>query len=362
MVPDKTLNLLVRMPNWLGDCVMAMPALRHLTETLPGAKIVLAGRKAFRGVLAAQPGVAGYLEAPESGLGPLLRGLSDTRVIVRRSGLADGIDIGVLFTNSLSTAAWLWRTGAKARIGYDLDCRRFFLTHPVPCGRVEQSWHFTRYYLWLAMMAESVAEEAEEVPPREVSPLGEFLMPSFRVSDSAREAADGILRAAGGERPYAVLAPASAYGAVKDWPPGYYRRLIEMLRRDYSLASVLTGGAGQLGVCAEIADGLPGAVNLAGKTRLDEFAALVAGASLFVGGDSGGAHVAAALGTPTLVIFGITNPARTRPTGPRVRLVGAGEGRDVKLNTPAAREAARLALAGITPDTVMAAVGKLMRG
>ncbi len=350
------------MPNWLGDCVMAMPALRHLAGALPEARIHLAGRKAFRGLFTAQPGVSGFVEAPDSGLGKLIRSMSDTRMIVKRSGLADGVDIGVLLTNSLSTAAWMWRTGSAARVGYDLDCRRFFLTHPVPCTRMESSWHFTRYYLRLARVAEAVARKADGIPPDWPQPDGDFLLPALRIGDAAREAAAGILRDAGIAGRYAALAPASAYGAVKDWPPGHYRSLVEALWRNFSLPAVLTGGAGQIGVCADIASGQKAAVNLAGKTTLDEFAAIMAGASLFVGGDSGGAHVSAALGVPTIVIFGITNPSRTRATGARVRQIGGGGDRDVKLNAPAARAAAQEALASISPELVAAAAGEMLGG
>ena len=152
-LPDKPIDILVRMPNWLGDCVMAMPALRYLVETLPEAKLHLAARQAFRNLLAAQPGVSGFVEAPESGLGKLIKGMCVAKEALQGAGLTNGADIGVLFTNSLSTAAWMWRTGAAVRVGYHLDARSLFLSHPVSCGERERSWHFTRYYLRLAQAA-----------------------------------------------------------------------------------------------------------------------------------------------------------------------------------------------------------------
>ncbi|MDR1744446.1 MAG: glycosyltransferase family 9 protein, partial [Planctomycetota bacterium] len=278
------------MPNWLGDCVMAMPALRRLAESMPRARIFLAGREQFSRFFRDQEGVSGFVPAPSSGFGRLIKGMSGTKRAAREAGLP-AVDLGILFTNSLSTAAWMWRIGARRRLGYDLDCRRFFLTHPVPCGEAERSWHFVQYYLWLAMIAPSVLHESGTTPSAPV----ECLPPSIRVGDASREAALALLRERGfAGRQYAVIAPASAYGPVKDWPPDHYRELVKSVNRDAGLPVVVTGGADQADVCQAIADGQKAAVNLAGKTRLDEFAGLLAGASLFVGGDSGGAHAAGA--------------------------------------------------------------------
>lgn len=348
------------MPNWLGDCVMAMPALRHLAESIPEARIFLAGREPFRRLFSDQAGVSGFVQAPSSGFGQLMKGMSDTKRYVADAGLP-AIDLGLLFTNSLSTAAWMWRTGATHRVGYDLDCRRFFLTHPVPCGGLETSWHFVRYYLWLATFSESILRESETVRPRQVEPLADYMLPALSVGEESRESAASLLRECGVEGPYAVIAPASAYGPVKDWPPEHYRELVKILNHDFKLPVAVTGGGGQADVCRAIAADQKAAVNLAGRTSLDQFAGLLAGADLFVGGDSGGAHVAGALCVPTVVIFGITNPTRTRPGGTRVRHIGEGESRDVKLSTPSAREKAREALAAIAPDRVAAEAGEAMR-
>lgn len=350
------------MPNWLGDCVMAMPALRYLAESLPEIRLYLAGRPNFRELFLTQPHVAGFVEAPSSGFRKLVKGLSDTRRLVRDAGMAKGIDLGVLFTNSLSTAAWMWRCGARRRLGYNLDCRRLLLTHPIPCGGVERSWHFVRYYMWLAKCAESLIRDVEAINSRHLEPLEGYLVPNLTVGESSRAQAISLMEAQGVYGPYAVIAPASAYGAVKDWPPSHYRELVARINRELSLPVAVTGGAGQAEMCQSIAEGQKAAVNLAGKTSLDCFAGLLAEASLFVGGDSGGAHVAGALGIPTAVIFGITNPTRTCPTGARVRMIGEGEAKDVKLSTPEARDAAKQALAAIAPDRMMEAVKGLASG
>lgn len=370
---ESPFRILVRMPNWLGDCVMATPALRRLRALLPEAELFLAGRPAFRSLFAAQPGVAGWVDAPGGGFGNFLRGLGAARAAVRRATPDGKIDLGLLFTNSFSTAAWLRQTGAGVRVGYNLDCRRIFLTRAVPCGERERSGHFIRYYSRLAEeaaiaagraagsgAAEDRSKENGTKTPGELNNSGGLPLPELRVDAAARERMATMLQSAGLRGPYAVFAPASAYGPVKDWPQEQYRALAKMLRREYDLPVLATGGAGQAGVCAAVVAGDAAGVSLAGKTSMEEFAALLAGAALFVGGDSGGAHVAAALGIPTLVIFGVTNPSRTRPIGRRVREIGCGRDHDVKLASAEARAAAARELAAITPETAAAAVRQLL--
>lgn len=361
MAAKTPLNILVRMPNWLGDCIMALPAMRHLIDALPDAKIYLAGRRQFRDLFTCQPGVAGFVEAPGHGVDKLIKSMFQINRQFREAGLPERFDLGLLFTNSLWTAIWLLGTGAAARVGYNRNWRRFLLTHPVPCGGVESSWHFIRYYMWLAKFAESVLAEADPKSIRQVDSVESLLIPSLAVSEATRAESAALLKEFGIVGQYAVIAPASAYGAVKDWPPEHYRELVGWLNCERGLPVLVSGGAGQADVCTDIARDQQAAWSIAGRTNLTSFAALIAGATLFAGGDSGGAHVAAALGTPTLVIFGITNPTRTSPTGLRVRMIGAGKDTDVKLSTSEAREAARLALAGITPDMVKEKVRELSR-
>lgn len=358
-MPPKKHSLLLRMPNWLGDCVMALPAVAHLVDALPDADIFLAAREQFRPLLACQPGVAGFLPAPGSGLGRMLRGIAGGRGEARALLGGGTFDAGLLLTYSFSTAFWLWRIGAAARVGYNTDGRRLFLTHPVPFGEAEKPRHCARNYLHLAQCAERVLRGGgSDFPPSE--PSGSLPIPRLAVSAESRERARRLLAARGVTGRYALLAPASAYGPVKDWPPAHYRELAKGLNRKHSLPVVVTGAGGQREVCAAIAADQAHAVSVAGETDMAEFAGLVAESALFIGGDSGGAHAAGALGIPALVIFGVTNPARTRPLGEKVLLIGAGEDRDVKLSTPEAREAARLALAAILPERVLEAANRFL--
>jgi heptosyltransferase-2 len=348
------------MPNWLGDAVMALPALRYIRESLPRAGLHLAARPGLFDLLGTQPGVDGVIVSPPSAKPALIRCLVGGRRALPEEWAGIAPALGVLFPNSLQSAVWLWRLGARRRVGYALDCRRLFLTDPlVRDGRVEML-HFTRYYLEVAQKAVGIAAAFSDFAPPPILDRS-FLLPRLGAPESGVEEARRLYAEGGGEGGYAVLAPMSAYGPVKDWPKEHYRQLAKALIDIFGLTPVVTGSAGQRDGCAAVLAGLPGGVNLAGRTSLPGFVGLIAGSRLFVGGDSGGAHVAAALCVPTLVIFGVTNPARTKALGPRVRMLGRGEAGAPDLSQAGIRARAEKALRDIAPAEAVAAIGDLLR-
>jgi heptosyltransferase-2 len=156
---------------------------------------------------------------------------------------------------------------------------------------------------------------------------GEPGAPRTLQSGEAAQAALGELRqrvpelAAAGH--YAVLAPAVRYGPAKQWPSNYFHDLAQKIIEELRLQVVVVAGAGpeEAQVAAVVSEG-HSVLNLAGRTDLLGLSALLQEAALFVGNDSGPAHLAAALGTPALTIFGSTNPGWTAPLGERARIVG----------------------------------------
>lgn len=356
------IRILLRMPNWLGDCIMALPAFRLLREALPGADIVIACRESVAELMAAQPGVDNIVITRDKGVSKLISTIIKGSRELEEKEIRDRIDLGVLFTNSLSTALWMWRANVKNRVGYDLDARRFFLTHPVLCDKRIHALHFVDYYIELAKRALNVVKSWQNsyLVVENVLLDEEFLIPQIVVGADGEARADRIVTEAGVRDHYAVIAPASAYGPVKDWPPDYYRQLVWTIVNRYDMPVFVTGGPGQHEVCETISAEYEGVHNLAGKTDLGSFLGLLAGSSLFVGGDSGGAHAAAAFGVPTLVIFGITNPARTFPSGENVSMLGTGSRQPIKLDTPEAKAMAEEALRNISVEDAADALELLL--
>jgi ADP-heptose:LPS heptosyltransferase len=121
------------------------------------------------------------------------------------------------------------------------------------------------------------------------------------------------------EAGYAVILPGTNW-ETKRWPVEKFAGLVAPLRERFGLATVLAGGGDALAM----SDQLPGTVNLAGKTTLNQLVALLENAALVVANDSGPMHIAAALGRPLVTPFGPTNPVRTGPYGRHETVIRLG--------------------------------------
>ena len=206
---------------------------------------------------------------------------------------------------SFSSGWFAARTAARQRIGFAHDLRSPLLTRALrrpPRGDL----HLSREYLALGATL-----GAREVP-----------VPTLTVGDEAREAAAALRQGTAAARaPCAVLGPGAVYGAAKRWPA---ERFAETGRRlaARGMAVLVCGAAAERETCEAVSHAIgDGSVSLAGRTSLGAQAALCAGASLAVCNDSGLAHLAAATGAPTVVVFGSTSSAWSAPLGDRVRVV-----------------------------------------
>jgi len=290
-------RVLVRLPNWLGDVIMARPVLHALRAAWPGARVL--------GVGPAGP----CAPVADEGLVDELAAWSDdddVRAAATVRARAWRPDVALVLPASFSSAWLAWRSGARARVGFRGEWREPLLTHALPrAARGER--HLSDEFLDLGG-AVGLAEAA--VPPLVPTPAG-------------REAAGATLADAGvrpGER-YAVLGPRSAYGPAREW---FAERFAETGRAlsARGLRVVICGTAAEAASCAAVARGAgEGAVSLAGRTTLPALVAVTAGARLALCNDSGLAHVAAATGTPTVQIYGSAASGWTAARGPRVRIL-----------------------------------------
>lgn len=134
-------------------------------------------------------------------------------------------------------------------------------------------------------------------------------------------------------RRYAVLAPGAApHRPEKRWPAERFAALARWLAGQ-GCAPALVGTAGEAEALGAVAAACPDAIDLGGRTSLVELAALCRGAALAVGNDSGPMHVAAVAGCPTFVLFSAaSDPARTAPRGPHVRVLRTPRLDDLELD------------------------------
>jgi heptosyltransferase-2 len=284
-------RLVVRAPNWLGDIVMALPAIGMIRAGFPEAELTVAVPPAFAPVFDQQTG-AGLVEVIEPGaIG------------------AGGFDTIILLTNSFGSAWAARRAGVAERWGYAAAGRRLLLTRAVrrPRGRVHQ----VEYYRTLAR--ELGMPEGDEVPR---------LVPDHRTLELAAAVIESERL---GESPLVGVAPGAAYGHAKRWPPAYVAEVIESLATRAAVTCVLFGAASDRDAGREIESALgrrtlaPGhMVNLIGRTDLRRLVGLLTRCAAFVTNDSGAMHLAAALGTPVVALFGPTDERVTAPRGPAV--------------------------------------------
>ncbi len=331
---------MVRTPNWLGDCIMALPVFRELRRKFPDSEIVAACRKNVADCFIASRYVDRVIAAPGKGAG-----FSEYLGSIR--GLrAESFDIGVLTTNSFATALWLFLGGVKRRIGFARDGRRILLTDAFTPTLEILAAHQGEYYLHVLQALGITAE------------LG---LPELELSARSLQEAEQVLAGISLRgKEYAVIAPLSAFGGVKDWGNEKYGEVAGRLAAEFGLEVLLTGTAQQAEVIGGIVSGRERVHNMAGRLSLSGFMALLKGAKLYIGGDSGGAHTAAALGVPTITIFGITEPSRTKAIGKAVVVVGEGGVCTPDLKDPAVQRAAREALDAITPELIIQRARELL--
>jgi heptosyltransferase-2 len=287
-------RLAIRSPNWLGDAIMALPAMGALRRAYPDAHLAIA--------------------APAS-VAPLFReqtNAESTSVLTfadhdsERATLAGaGLDAILLMPNSFRSA-WLARAAAIGeRWGYAAGVRRLLLTRSV--ARPRRRLHQSQYYLELVR---GLGLEALQEPPRVC------VTAETRTRATAAAADFGI----DADATMIGFAPGAAYGHAKRWPPARVSELIVRLTRDSGATCLLFGAAGDRAAGREIESSLPPdvrAINAIGRTDLRLLAGLISRCAAFVSNDSGAMHLAAALGIPLVAIFGPTDERVTAPLGGR---------------------------------------------
>ena len=285
--------LLVRIPNWLGDLVLALPVLEAAAE----GPAIFVGPESFRDLLEPRFPNAPYLATSRSARWAPLGAI---RALRPRSAL--------LLTESLSSAILAWLAGVPERVGYAAEGRGFLLTRRVARAGAPRSTARAAEYRQLAAAAGIVPHS--EIPTLDATP---------KESESAR----ATLQRAGleGAR-YLVLAPGAGYGPAKQWEPRRFAQAAAAIARRTGRAVVLVGAAEDRGAAALAAREARGAgarsIDLAGATGLGELVGIVAGADGVISNDSGVMHLAAALRRPTVAVFGSTSPVWTSASAPWV--------------------------------------------
>jgi heptosyltransferase-2 len=304
-------RVLVRATNWIGDAVMSLPAIRAVRQRYPHAHIALLAR----------PWVAD-LYARESAIDEIIPysarpGLHELRNKWALARSLREFDAAILLQNAFEAAAVTRLAGIPLRVGYDRDARGWLLTHAVPVPRAGEIPRHERYYYLELLRRAGILTSLPDVP-------------AIRLEGRTAAALEGLrrFRAAGAAGEIIGVSPGAAFGTAKQWVPERFAQAAQRLARQTNAAVALFGSAAEQQLCVtisgliEAAGGVPGPVlNLAGSTTLREFIDAAAACRLFLTNDSGAMHIASALGTPCVTVFGSTDHTTTGPTGASALIV-----------------------------------------
>ncbi|HXF58667.1 MAG TPA: lipopolysaccharide heptosyltransferase II [Candidatus Saccharimonadales bacterium] len=290
--------LLVRLPNWLGDLVQAMPVVRAAAED-PARPALFLGPASFEPLL-----------RPRFPSVPYLPWSRARRFAAAGAIRSHGPGTALLLTDSLSSAILAALSGVPERVGYAAEWRDLLLTRRVPRLSPARSRPRVEEYVALA--------EAAGLPVPDAQPRIEAL-------EAERARAASLLDARGfGTGPYAAIAPGASYGPAKRWDPERFAALGSALHARDGTRTVLVGAREDREAAAAVG-ALLGAIalDLTGETDLPALVGILDRSVLAASNDSGVMHLAAALGRPTVAIFGSTSPVWSAARAPRVRALYA---------------------------------------
>lgn len=292
----KPSKIIIRMPNWIGDMVMATPILTDVRKAFPESHITAMCR-----------GPIGDLLREDHDIDELFC-FSKVSSFGRRSEQRDIIeklrrgkyDLGILLTHSFSSAWLFWQGRVMRRLGYKGNGRGFLLTDKMRLPKNVDVQHLVETYKML------------------LSPLGIPLSetkPRLFLTEKEIEDAKTLLQQLGISPQHQLVGinPGAAYGSAKCWLPDRFRKVTEKLLKNEDVRIIYFGDQASMPLVKEICQGLPSVINLAGLTSLRELAALISLCTVLLTNDSGPMHIAAAVGTPLVALFGSTNEIVTGP-------------------------------------------------
>jgi heptosyltransferase-2 len=297
------MNTAIRSPNWIGDGVMCLPAIRAYKEFFPNQRLTLIVKHYLADIYLNIAEIDEIIAIPDrwSGLEYFksLRRLREKR-----------FERGVLFTNSFASALFFRLARISALSGYDRDARGWLLADKITTQ--DSNEHHQFYYM---KIIEHLARQKIARP----------FPADLVISAAEKSQAIGMLSDLGiaPDIDLMAIAPAAAYGSAKAWLPERFREVIIGWQESHpAIEILLLGSPGEKEKINAIAAGLPGRIhNLAGRLTLRQTIIILSGCRLVICNDSGLMHIASGLKVPLLAIFGPTETRKTSPLAEPHRLL-----------------------------------------
>ncbi len=327
-------GLLLRSTNWLGDVVMTLPVAYQISRCIPSG--------------------CGFFVLCQKGLAPIWRACPWVDIVigmdghhVSRNEIADAQHlrpgVACVFPNSFGSALDVYRCKVPQRVGRSGRFRSFMLTERLkewPPAKGNADCHQLSYYHEIASLFGDV-EYTTDYPRLKVD-----------LELSRRLGMDG------GD--WLAVAPGAAFGPAKQWLPEYF---LEVARwyGDHGGRVVLVGTSKEQPVTSWIAERMPGTLDIAGKTTMEELMSVLSASRAVVANDSGAMHLAAAVGTSGVAVFGSTDPVATGPIGAPWRIIVSTElCRPCFSRTCQQHNHPYRCLKEISPHTVIEELGELL--
>jgi len=284
-------DIVLMPPNWLGDVILAQPALRALSLAFKSDKLYIVGRPWLVDVV---PFL--NLEHPQ---------------VEYLTTIPKHADKVFLFPNSLSSGIQAFRSRAKERIGFKSEGRGILLTHAYR-SRIDMIHeHHRRYFIDL-LQQYGIATLFDDVELK--TPVGNGNQTPNQTMSLLKE--KGI-----NSSKFICVAPGAQFGGAKRYPAEAYAHILSWLSQE-GWDVVVLGTAAERDIATACLSKTTGTYwNAAGETSLSQALGLVSETHLMLCNDSGLMHVAAGLGVPTVAMFGATDPQRTSPSGKKVKVL-----------------------------------------
>lgn len=278
------------MPNWIGDAVMASPLIREVKHHYKDAKVTLMASSSICSLFQKDPSVDAFFEFNKDeghkALTSRLRG--------------EHFDFALILPNSFSSAWLFYKAKIPYRMGYSKDLRKWFLSDSLPYPKDKTKEHMISTY---HRLLKRIGIQTESKP-------------ILYLSDHEKECAKLFLEKCSITSDHVLIGinPSAAFGPSKCWPEDRYRELAQKVLEHPKVILFFFGDSASEDKVKRISNDLgTRSFNLSGNTTLRQLMALTNECDLFLTNDSGPMHMACALGTRVLALFGSTSPEATGP-------------------------------------------------
>lgn len=296
-IDANTRSLCVLLPSWVGDTVMATGLLRACATQHPQTKIQVAVRPGLGSLLEGLPYISSIFETPMKGtFGPL----RCARIL--KESKSDAV---LVLPNSFRSALIARLSGIGKRIGYARDRRGFLLTDTIAVPNHKGPISLLDYYQHLATFAFGQC-------PDDMTP---------ELTVTAEQLQDSEVLLSKSDRPLVILNP-GGNRLAKRWPAEKFIELGHLLMSEFGVQFAITGSPAEAELVSQIAQAIPDSTDLTARgLSLATLKGVISRACLMITNDTGPRHIAAALGTPVVTLFGPTDHRWTTLPGVKERLL-----------------------------------------